>query len=190
MITTESTSTSPTSAIDDSADAVIRNHALMAAGGGLIPLPGLDTAAVMGLQINMIKELSALYDVPFRVADVRTILSCVITTGLAKLIGQVVNTYTTLFDGLGTFSDNLTNGLVAGAVTFGTGEIIQQHFRQGGTIDNLNYIHFIDYYRIKIQEEDLIPKDILQIENSIRSVLAALDTGSITSQQNTTPHGR
>ncbi|MFK7931869.1 MAG: DUF697 domain-containing protein [Saprospiraceae bacterium] len=155
-------------------DAIIRNHALLAAGGGLIPVPGLDVAAVTGIQINMIRRLSELYGLPFEVQDVRTILSCVAATGLGKLVSYAVNSYTTLFEEFGSFSDNLTNGLVSGAITFGTGEIIQTHFEHGGTMGDLDYMDFIDYYQEKIQSGDLVPQDIMQIEQGIRSALTAL----------------
>lgn len=164
----------PTTTQIEAANAVVRNHALLAAGGGLIPVPGVDVAAVMGLQVNMIRSLAEIYQVPFDATDVRTILSCVATTGLGKLVSYAVNSYTTLFDELGSFSDNLTNGLVAGALTYGTGEIIQLHFEQGGTMANLDYTHFIGYYQNKIQEGDIVPQDIMQIESSIRTALAAL----------------
>lgn len=159
---------------DEAAHAVVRNHTLMAAGGGLIPVPGLDVAAVMGLQVNMIRKLAEIYHVPFDPTDVGTILSCVATTGLGKLVAYAVNSYTTLFSEFGSFSDNLTGGLVSGALTFGTGEIIQTHFANGGTMADLDYNHFISYYRVKVQEGDLVPQDIMQIESGIRSALAAL----------------
>lgn len=161
---------------DDAADSVIRNHALLAAGAGLIPVPGMDVAAVTGIQINMIRKLSEIYQVPFDATDVRTILSATATTGLSKLVSYAVNSYTSLFSEFGSFSDNLTHGLVAGAATFGTGEIIQAHFEKGGNMLNLNYTHFISYYQTKIQDGDLIPNDIMQIESGIRSAMQAVST--------------
>lgn len=168
------TKQSTTTRKDEDAHAIVRNHTLMAAGGGLIPIPGVDVAAVMGLQVNMVRKLAEIYHVPFDPTDVRTILSCVATTGLGKLVTYAVNSYTTLFSEFGSFSDNLTHGLVSGALTFGTGEIIQTHFANGGTMENLDYTHFVSYYQTKIEEGDLVPQDIMQIENGIRNALSAL----------------
>lgn len=175
MPTTSAPPTSIKIAQDEAAHAVVRNHALMAAGAGLIPVPGIDVAAVTGLQINMIRKLSEIYNVPFDPTDVRTILSSVATTGLSKLVGYAVNSYTSLFSEFGSFSDNITNGLVTGAATFGTGEIIQTHFKNGGNMLNLDYNHFIAYYKAKVQDGDLIPQDIMQIESGIRNAMKAIN---------------
>src|SRR5690606_16937809 len=46
-------------------DALVRKHALAAAGVGLIPLPAVDFLALTGVQANLLRKLSAAYDVPF-----------------------------------------------------------------------------------------------------------------------------
>ena len=182
MATTEATITphvttkqSTTTTKDEAAHSTVRNHALLAAGAGIIPIPGVDAAAVAGVQVNMIRKLSEIYHVPFDPADAQTIISAVVTTGLSRLVAYAVNSYTTLFSEFGSFSDNLTNGLVSGAATFGTGEVIQTHFKHGGTMNDLDYNHFITYYQEKIQSGDIVPNDIMHIENGIRSAMQAVN---------------
>lgn len=162
-----------TTKVEEEAQTIIRNHAFFAAGTGLIPLPGLDIAATTFVQLEMIRKLSDLYRVPYDVLDVKTILTSLSTSGLSRLIAYGVNTYTTLFSELGSFSDNLTNGLVSGAATYGTGEIINIHFQKGGTIDNLNFTHFFDYYSQKLESGDFVPAEIAQIEKGLRSAISS-----------------
>src|SRR5262245_58257183 len=46
------------------ADKIITENALWAAGGGLIPIPMLDMVAIFAVEVKMLRELAALYEVP------------------------------------------------------------------------------------------------------------------------------
>jgi uncharacterized protein (DUF697 family) len=66
-----------------SADSIIRQHVLLAAGAGLIPVPIADMAAITGIQLKMLSDLSAAYQVPFSRHRVESTLSSLIG-GLAS----------------------------------------------------------------------------------------------------------
>ena len=40
------------------ADAIIKKHVLLSIGGGLIPIPLVDMAAVTALQVSMLEQLA------------------------------------------------------------------------------------------------------------------------------------
>ena len=50
---------------DLKAEIVIRNHVLAACAGSILPPPGIDMAAVTGVQLNMIHKLAALFGKKF-----------------------------------------------------------------------------------------------------------------------------
>src|SRR5690348_4902967 len=43
----------------------VKNYMWWSMGAGLIPIPVLDLAAIAGVQLKMVSEVSKLYDVPF-----------------------------------------------------------------------------------------------------------------------------
>jgi len=51
--------------LEDKADRVINNHVMVSMGAGAIPVPLLDVAAVTAIQLDLIRELSYLYDADF-----------------------------------------------------------------------------------------------------------------------------
>src|SRR5262245_64875519 len=50
---------------DEIASRLVDRFALWGAGAGLIPIPLVDVATVAGVQIQMLRRLSQIYDVPF-----------------------------------------------------------------------------------------------------------------------------
>ena len=51
---------------DTAAQKIVEKHIWYAAGAGLIPVPLVDMAAITGINLNMIKALSAHYGVEFK----------------------------------------------------------------------------------------------------------------------------
>ena len=60
------------------AEEVIKRYAAYSAGAGLIPVPMLDMAAIGAVQLKMLKDLSAVYEVTFENDRVRPIVAAVI----------------------------------------------------------------------------------------------------------------
>ena len=47
------------------AEQIIKNHVAWSMGAGLIPVPFADLLAVTGIQLDMIRQLCHLHDIPF-----------------------------------------------------------------------------------------------------------------------------
>src|ERR1700751_1757979 len=73
------------------ADRIVRRNMLWAAGGGLIPFPILDIVAITAVELKMLKELAALYDVPFREDQVKSILVSLMAGLGAPALGAVIS---------------------------------------------------------------------------------------------------
>ena len=50
---------------EEEAAALVDRFAMWSGVAGLIPMPGIDVLAVGGLQVQMVRRLSQIYDVPF-----------------------------------------------------------------------------------------------------------------------------
>jgi len=139
---------------------IIDTHTLLAAGAGLIPINGLDVAVVTGVQIRMAKKLADHYSVPFYVEHARGLITVLASSIASRLIAYGLNSAFNILPEFGKNSERVINGIAAGAVTHATGEILQEHFSLGGTLDNLNIHQFLDYYWEHIQEGEILPPQL------------------------------
>lgn len=116
------------------AQAIIERHAAWAGAGGVLPLPLLDTAAVVAANLSMVKQLATLYGIPFRRDRTRTVV--------LSVIGGL------LPDGAGALTAAVAGRLVPGAGLLGLaassaaaialtrllGEAYRTHFETGAPL--------------------------------------------------------
>src|SRR5262245_37285966 len=71
-------------------EAIIQRNVLWAVGAGIIPVPIVDFVAVTGVQLKMVKELSDVYEVPFKSHIVKKLVYTLLS-GFASIgIGNAV----------------------------------------------------------------------------------------------------
>lgn len=114
------------------AERILENSMAASMGLGILPLPLLDTAGIMGIQLYMIRELSKTYEVEFSL-----IRSQAFVTSLIGGVGSV-SIATGLFGSLvkmipvfGGVAGALTLPVIAGAATYALGRLCIQSFSQG-----------------------------------------------------------
>jgi len=116
------------------AEEVIKRYAAYSAGAGLIPVPMLDMAAIGAVQLKMLKDLSAVYEVPFENDRVRPIVAAVIggyaSSKLGTGIGGSMLKSVPLF---GQVLGVLAVPAFGAGLTWAVGRIFMQHFASGGT---------------------------------------------------------
>lgn len=130
---------------NDLAQEIVKTHLLLAVGGGLIPVPLVDFAAVTGVQINMIRSLAKLYSVDFNEQIGKSIVSSLVGTSLARLAASAVKAIPLIGSILGAASMSV----LSGASTYAVGQVFIQHFGKGGTLDDFNP----EQVKSKYQEE-------------------------------------
>lgn len=113
-----------------SAAEIIHRHTLLAAAGGLLPIPLLDFAVVSGVCLRMLRELAEVFDVDFRTELARAAISALVSGGAAGLVGGPA-----MVAGLGLFPPlRLVLGpAAASAVTYALGRVFALHFSLGGS---------------------------------------------------------
>jgi len=149
---------------------IITTHTFLAAGAGLIPIYGLDVAAVTGVQIRMTKKLAEHYNVPFYIEHARGLITVLTSSIASRLLAFGLHSAFQLFPEFGKYGEHVTNGIAAGAITHATGEILQQHFSVGGTLDDLNIQQFMDYYWGNIQEGKILPPQLEQGRTGYKAI--------------------
>jgi uncharacterized protein (DUF697 family) len=137
----------------DRLDSLIRQHVWAAMAVGLIPLPLVDFAAVTGVQLNLLRKLSAEYHIRFFKHTVKNILSSLaggavpafmslpIAFSLAKAIPVV-----------GVTAGVITMPVLNGATTYAIGKVFVQHFASGGTFLTFDPNKVKAYYEEMLKE--------------------------------------
>jgi uncharacterized protein (DUF697 family) len=130
---------------------LVDRFALWSGAAGLVPVPGVDALAVWGIQLQMLRRLSQVYEVPFSENRGKALI--------ASLAGTMIPTTS----GMGTASLLKTVPVIGAAVsafimptlsagaTYAIGKVFIQHFASGGTLLDFNPPDYREF--IKAQKE-------------------------------------
>lgn len=120
---------------EEKADKIINAHVLISMGAGAIPVPLVDITAVTAVQLDMIRELSYVYDTDFSEDLARNIISAVAGGTLAKLAASFIKT----IPGIGSFLGGASMVALSGASTYAMGQVFIKHFHGGGILSNFDF---------------------------------------------------
>jgi uncharacterized protein (DUF697 family) len=133
------------------ASKLVDRFAIWSGVAGLVPLPVIDVLAVGGLQVQMLRRISQIYDVQFSENRGKALIAAIAgamipatsTIGAASAMKfvPVLGTLTAVF---------MMPALSAGA-TYAIGKAFIQHFASGGTLLDFNPPDYRDF--IKSQKE-------------------------------------
>jgi len=127
-------------------DRLIRNHMYSAFGIGLIPVPLLDMAALTGVQLNLVRKLAKLYEIPFSKDKVKSILSSLVGGAAPAVAGLPAASYLKLIPVVGYSLGAVSMSTMAAAATYAVGKVFNQHFASGGTFLSFDTEKVKDYY--------------------------------------------
>lgn len=155
----ESNQTPPRSRKDAALDTV-NSYMYGSMAAGLIPSPGVDLAAITGIQLKMVHSLSKIYGVPFMkdlgksfIASLVGSLGPIAVTqgGLLSLVKMVPV--------VGSIASMAVMPAMAAAFTYAVGKVFIQHFESGGTFLNFDpdavKIYFAEQFeegKIKVKQ--------------------------------------
>ena len=140
---------------DQKASDIVKNHVGYAVSAGLIPIPGADLLAVTAVQLDMLRQLANLYQVNFIDNLGKNIITALVGGGAARLLSSGVK----LIPGVGTLIGETTMPFLAGASTFGLGQVISKHLSGGGTLENFEPLKFKSPFKEAIRENKSAIKD-------------------------------
>lgn len=144
----------------EEADRLIRNHVYGAMGVGLIPVPIVDFVALTGVQLNMLRRLAKLYEVPFSQDKVKNLLSCLVGSAIPVGLSIPVASLLKAIPIIGQTAGVLGTSITGAAMTYAVGKVFLQHFASGGTFLNFNPDEVKEYYARMFQEGKLVAAEM------------------------------
>jgi len=115
-----------------------KHHVLASMGVGLVPLPVVDMVALTGIQLDMIRKLSAEYNVPFRQDAGKSIVTSLMGGFLPVTLGCALASMIKFIPLIGQTTGAVTMPVISGASTYAIYKVFVQHFESGGTFLDLD----------------------------------------------------
>jgi len=137
-VETGSTASAPVEPRDEVASRLVDRFAIWSGVAGLVPVPVVDVVAVGGLQVQMLRRLSQIYEVPFSENRGKALI--------AALAGALVPTTSGIGDFsllkavpiVGTIIGGFVTPVLSAGATYAIGKAFIQHFESGGTLLDFN----------------------------------------------------
>lgn len=134
------------------AEALVRKNVYISAGVGVLPIPFLDLAALTGIQLNMLYQLSKIYEVPFNREVTKSIIGTLVGGSGAAILTRPAWSLLKSIPMVGWAVGGFTLSILGGASTYALGKVFIQHFESGGTFLTFDPQAVRAHY-VKLQEE-------------------------------------
>jgi uncharacterized protein (DUF697 family) len=138
--------------IKESGSKVIRSHVLVSMGVGLIPVPLLDMVGITGVQLNMLRNLAKIYEVPITEHKLKSLLATLVGGGGSIPVAGVLTSLVKVIPVVGQTIGTVSMPITAGAITYAVGKVFLQHFASGGTFLSFDPDKVKDYYEEMLEK--------------------------------------
>jgi len=128
------------------AEKLVNSYMGWSAGAGLVPVPGLDLAAIAGVQIKMLDDLSKLYNVPFTKNVAKAIIGALVGSSGSLLLSAPAASLMKFVPIVGNIAALFVEPAASAAATYALGKVFIQHFESGGTFLDFNPSAVRKYY--------------------------------------------
>jgi len=136
---------------DELAEQLVSRFSAWSAAAGVIPIPIVDVIAVGGLQLQMLRRLAEIYDVPFSDNRGKSVLASligsVIPTSVAGTAAIGISSALKFVPVLGMTAAALTMPAMSAGATYVVGKVFIQHFASGGTLLDFNPGDYRDFIK-------------------------------------------
>jgi len=138
------------------ANKIVQNHIVWSMGAGLIPVSIADLFAVSAIQLDMVRQLSKLYDIDFKETEGKAYISALTGSALARLGASAIK----ILPGVGSVIGGLSMSVLSGASTYALGEVFKKHFETGGTFLDFDVDRLKKFYNEKFEKGKKVAEDI------------------------------
>ncbi|MEM9459462.1 MAG: DUF697 domain-containing protein [Myxococcota bacterium] len=132
----------------DEANGIVQSNVYWSMGAGVLPLPVFDLVAITGVQLKMLRQLSALYDVPFREGLAKKAVTSLLVglggVGLGGMIGISLFKFVPV---VGASLGAVSVPVISGMLTHAVGRTFVMHFEAGGTLLDFKPRVMREYFR-------------------------------------------
>ncbi len=137
----------------DRAAVIVSKYSTASAAAGLLPVPVADVAAITVVQLKMMHSLSKLYGVPFSKQLSKSLLASLSGGVAADGIGRVgLASALKMVPVVGHMASMMALPGTAFVTTSALGQILTQHYENGGTLLSLDLKVWRPIYREKVSE--------------------------------------
>jgi uncharacterized protein (DUF697 family) len=113
----------------------VRDHALLAGGAMVIPVPLLDMAAEAAIQVRMVKRLAEIYGVDFGEERAKTLVVAALGGFSAGWAAGSLLRYASFAT---YFTNFWPSAILSAAITYAVGQVFMRHFDKGGGLHDLS----------------------------------------------------
>jgi uncharacterized protein (DUF697 family) len=142
----------------ETAAKLVDRFSLWSGVGGLIPLPFVDVLAVGGLQLQMLRRLSQLYEVEFSENRGKALIASVAGTMIPVTSGMGAASALKGVPLLGMIASAFVMPVLSAGATYAIGKAFVQHFESGGTLLDFNPPDYKEFIKAQKQMWDSRPK--------------------------------
>jgi uncharacterized protein (DUF697 family) len=135
----------------DVATKLVDRFAVWSGVAGLIPLPVVDLVAVGGLQIQMLRRLSQIYNVEFSENRGKALIASLAGTMIPATSGIGAASALKTMPFLGMVASAFVMPALSAGFTYAIGKTFVQHFESGGSLLDFNPPDYREF--IKAQKE-------------------------------------
>ena len=153
------------------ANTIVKNHIIWSMGAGFIPVPFADLFAVTAIQLDMIRQLSNLYDVDFKETSGKAIITSLSGASVARMGARAIK----FIPGVGSIMGGVTLAVLSGASTYALGEVFKSHFDNGGTFLDFDVSRIKRMYDEKFEKGKEVDQDIKKEQEEIEKKAAQAD---------------
>ena len=134
------------------AETLVKDHMLMSAAVGLVPMPGVDIAGGIAVQLALLKRLTTLYGVTFSENAARGIIMSLLGgVGAGALGSGLFLSALKIVPGLGTLFGVASMPIALAAVTYALGKVFVAHLELGGSLADFDAAGNRGYFRDLVQ---------------------------------------
>lgn len=153
------------------ADRIIRSHVLWAMGGGLIPIPLVDFAAVTAIQLEMLQQLARLYNVDYNQSTGKAFVSALTGTTVARIGASMLKA----IPGIGSIVGGASMSVMSGASTYAVGKVAINMFSNSVGFDNFDTEMVKRAYEQAYEQGKSYVSDLEEREDEAANVYQALE---------------
>jgi uncharacterized protein (DUF697 family) len=117
---------------------LVDRFAIWSGVAGLIPIPVVDLLAVGGLQVQMLRRLSQIFDVEFSENRGKAVIAALAGTMIPATSGMGAASALKAVPILGMLASGFVMPALSAGATFAIGKAFIQHFESGGTLLDFN----------------------------------------------------
>ena len=136
---------------DEVASKLVDRFAIWSGVAGLLPLPIFDTIAVGGLQLQMLRRLSQIYEVAFAENSGKALIASTAGAMIPATSGIGAASVLKAVPIFGTIVAGFVMPVLSAGATYAIGKAFIQHFATGGTLLDFNPPDYREF--IKAQKE-------------------------------------